>query len=74
MRSKLRFSGRRMKAEAFRQPLAVAEIRLWHNGDTFPVCPRCHVTMEREYQGYCDRCGQCLNWDTFCDASIILTC
>ena len=27
------------------------------------ICPRCKVTMEREYQSYCDRCGQCLNWN-----------
>ena len=29
---------------------------------SFPVCPRCDVTLEREYQSYCDRCGQHLNW------------
>lgn len=31
----------------------------------FPVCPRCHNSIEREYQAFCDRCGQKLNWDVF---------
>ena len=26
------------------------------------LCPRCDITMEREYQSYCDRCGQRLGW------------
>lgn len=25
-------------------------------------CPHCKTTMEREYQQYCDRCGQKLKW------------
>ena len=28
--------------------------------------------MEREYQPYCDRCGQCLDWSAFSNATIIL--
>ena len=28
----------------------------------FFLCPRCNITMEREYQSYCDRCGQRLGW------------
>lgn len=27
------------------------------------LCPRCRVTMEREYQSFCDRCGQRLGWE-----------
>ena len=30
-----------------------------------PVCPRCHSTMEREHQAFCDCCGQKLSWDFF---------
>lgn len=29
---------------------------------SFPICPRCNITLEREFQSYCDRCGQYLNW------------
>ena len=31
----------------------------------YPVCPNCHCTFEREYQRYCDRCGQKLAWNLF---------
>ena len=55
----------------YRQPLAVTEILLLPNGEGFSVCPRCKVTLEWEYQSYCDRCGQCLDWDDFDNAKII---
>lgn len=31
----------------------------------FPVCPQCEMSLEREYQKYCDRCGQCLSWRSY---------
>lgn len=34
-------------------------------GVEFLSCPRCRTTMEREYQLFCDRCGQRLNWSGF---------
>lgn len=36
----------------------------------FSRCPRCGSTMEREYQLFCDRCGQRLNWSRFNDAEV----
>ena len=50
----------------YRLPLAVTEYIVYH--DTFGgesvyyVCPRCGITLDREYQAYCDRCGQRLDW------------
>lgn len=41
-------------------------------GCCYPLCPRCKMSMEREYANYCDRCGQKLSWDRIDDA-IILT-
>ena len=38
---------------------------------TFPVCPRCHCNLEREYQSFCDRCGQKLGWDCFHYATLM---
>ena len=32
---------------------------------TFPVCPRCQNTLDREFQSYCDRCGQMLCWKRY---------
>lgn len=59
--------------QSYRFPLAVTEIFLFYNGDTFPVCPRCRITLEREYQSYCDRCGQRLDWRTYEQAHIVTT-
>jgi len=59
------------EAVSFRKPLAVKEILMFSNGDCFPLCPRCDTTLEREYQHYCDRCGQCLDWKEFYRAKIV---
>ena len=59
---------------AFREPMPVTHIRCFRylSGVTgFPVCPQCGKTMEREYQPYCDRCGQCLDWDNFLFADFV---
>ncbi len=59
----------------FRKPISVAQIRCFHFAHDltgFPVCPQCGVTMEREYQSFCDRCGQCLDWKNLSKAAIIL--
>lgn len=51
---------------AYRQPMPVREYVLYQGAfgkaSVFFLCPRCNLTMEREYQSFCDRCGQCLNW------------
>lgn len=57
----------------YRAPIQVSAIRLYHfaTGDvSFPICPRCNRTLEREYQSYCDRCGQHLSWKNF-DKAVI---
>ena len=62
---------------AYREPMPVTHIRCFrysypYDLTSFPVCPRCGITMEREYQAYCDRCGQCLSWKAFSKATVIL--
>ena len=37
----------------------------------FPICPSCQITLERDYQAYCDRCGQKLSWKNYSKAKII---
>lgn len=49
-------------ALAYRKPMQVRELARYRSGGLFPVCPRCASAMEREYQNYCDRCGQRLDW------------
>ncbi len=60
---------------SYREKMRVTHIRCYggrYSLMSFPVCPRCGVTMEREYQSYCDRCGQCLDWTGFSKATVIL--
>lgn len=54
---------RLIEAISFRIPLAVSEYRQFNDREGYWVCPRCDITLDREYQAYCDRCGQCLDWD-----------
>lgn len=56
----------------FRRPMAVTEVVHFSPSiGTFPRCPRCHLTMEREYMSFCDRCGQKLDWTSFESATVI---
>ena len=60
---------------SFRHALPVVQIRQYQGyprKNEYPVCPRCKVTLEREYQEFCDRCGQCLDWGMFSKAEIIV--
>ena len=57
--------------ETFRIPMAVNEIRMFSNHTAFSVCPRCRINLEREYQSFCDRCGQALDWKYIDHALVI---
>ena len=60
------------EAMGFRRPMQVREVMVFSGNEwAMAVCPRCRLTMEREYMSYCDRCGQCLGWKDFKKASII---
>ena len=64
-----------VKADMRSIPMAVVFTRCFHtcHGLTaFPVCPNCGCTLEREYQNYCDRCGQRLDWNSYNHAAVIL--
>lgn len=49
-------------AFTYQIPMEVTQVLKRLNGDCYPVCPRCKMTIEREYMGFCDRCGQKLGW------------
>ena len=57
----------------YRISMPVTEIRVHWNYDSYSVCPRCKATMEREYQAFCDRCGQRLDWSKYEDAKVVYT-
>ena len=55
----------------YRLPKTVTAVRIYRDKNIFSVCPRCDVCIEREYQGYCHRCGQYLDWSKLDDAEEI---
>lgn len=57
-------------ALSYRMPMQVTQIVVYSGTDAFPLCPRCDVSFEREYAGFCDRCGQRLGWDRYEEASV----
>jgi len=54
-----------LEAITYRIPLPVTKIAVYARNDTYPICPRCSTSLDREYMSFCDRCGQKLNWDLF---------
>ena len=58
---------------SYRSPLQVTEIFETSDGEHFPICPRCKVSLEYEYMRYCNRCGQKLNWRNFPRSATIHT-
>lgn len=63
--------GRSVSALGYRQPMQVRELARYRSGGTFPVCPQCGSALEREYQRYCDRCGQRLGWRDLRRAQVV---
>ena len=51
-----------MILSSYRLQMPVAEVMIFPNGNAYYVCPRCHITVEREFMSFCDRCGQHLGW------------
>lgn len=50
----------------FSKPVEVTMVRLYLASQYYyAVCPNCGYAMEREYQQYCEVCGQCLAWNKF---------
>lgn len=39
--------------------------------DSYPVCPACNRTLDRESMAYCDRCGQKLSWKGYQKAEVV---
>ena len=55
----------------FRQPMQIRALVRYRTGGTFPLCPQCGLPLEREYQNFCDRCGQKLSWRHYARAEVI---
>ena len=57
-------------AESYRIPMPVIHFKQYRD-TRYYICPRCNITMEREFMAYCDRCGQCLNWKQYKKAVVM---
>ena len=58
----------------YRLKMPISEVMVFrtHFGETgFYVCPRCKLTLDREFVSFCDRCGQHLDWKDYRKAKLI---
>ena len=61
-----------LNAVSYRTALPVTKVILYSNDKfCYPMCPRCKISMDRDYMSFCDHCGQKLNWDYVDHAEII---
>ena len=63
-----------LSALSYRRPMRIRELMVFPDMrpmDSYYVCPRCRITLEREFVRYCDRCGQCLDWAMYEQARIV---
>ena len=66
------FHAKSRKISARAKAKEVTMIRYYmHNQTGYYVCPGCNITFEREYQAYCDRCGQKLAWNMLNKGKIV---
>ena len=57
----------------YRTPRMVTERKVYKSmfGETgYYICPRCDITLEREFVVFCDRCGQKLDWRNYWKAKV----
>ena len=62
-------------ALSYRDPMPVTAVRYYSSCPemfSYPICPRCKQPMEREYQSFCDHCGQKLDWSQLSKAVVVI--
>lgn len=47
---------------SYRSGMRIKEAMILGDGYVYYCCPRCEVTLDREFVSFCDRCGQKLDW------------
>ena len=60
---------------SYRKPMKVNTMIGYQNskGITYyPICPRCDISFEHDFQNFCSHCGQNLSWENFPHDTIIL--
>ncbi len=56
---------------SYRNPMVVKSGIVYRDNSLYAICPRCKQAIDREYQVFCDRCGQCLEWGDFDNINIV---
>ena len=60
-----------MRFAEYRMEYPVKEVMVFPNGHAYYLCPKCGITLEREFVAYCDRCGQNLGWRGYKNAKVL---
>ena len=47
---------------SYRSAMRIKEAMILGDGYVYYCCPRCKITLDREFISFCDRCGQRLDW------------
>lgn len=61
--------------ETYGAPMIVTAVRCYSACPelfTYPLCPRCSLPLECEYQHFCEHCGQALDWTNLSKAIVVL--
>ena len=56
----------------YRAKLQIREAIYLRDG-AYYLCPRCRISLDRDFQVYCDRCGQHLDWTGYRKARVIFS-
>jgi len=56
---------------SYRAAMKIKEAVLFSGGSIYYCCPRCSITLDREFMSYCDRCGQKLDWTHYKKATVL---
>lgn len=54
----------------YRAKLQIREV-IQLRGGAYYLCPRCRISLDRDFQSFCDRCGQHLDWKSYRKARLI---
>lgn len=56
---------------SYRKPMLITSGVVHRDDSLYAKCPRCNGNIERDYQAYCDVCGQCLDWSDLDNINIV---
>lgn len=58
---------KQLELYSYRVPRLVRDSSICLDGYYYARCPSCQSSLGRDYQLYCDRCGQALDWSKWAE-------